>query len=200
MTGIINLPNIGTGIGLYAAYRTGKHEPAQYLGYGAAGYLAGFLATGYIGAKEAVYSGYGAYGLSCAPLPRAGTAEHEAAWLRKIGHEAGCRRGNPGYEQCVTSALMRWSPAPPVEDEPPAGDEPAWTHAFRDPTRSCPSVSAPPAGRVAGLKHERLAQIGGPLVADRTARSARRAQDVLDREKLIVAGVVGVSLLLLAMR
>jgi hypothetical protein len=52
---MINLPNIGTGIGLYAAYKTGTRAPAHYLGYGVAGYAAGWLALRYTGAKEAAY-------------------------------------------------------------------------------------------------------------------------------------------------
>ena len=216
MTGIINLPNIGTGIGLYAAYKTGKHEPAQYLGYGAAGYLAGFLATGYVGAKEAVYSGYGSYGTTCLPFPKT-PEEHDARWLQKIGHEAGCRRGNADYEQCVTSALMRWTPSP-VAGRGPAieggmmnyptdmdwGSQPPIKWATSDLFTSlmgCPEVDAPSLQRVAWLRSTRAAP-EPPRTPDALVDPfpSARAEEKAAREKLIIAGVVGVSLLLLATR
>ena len=80
---MINLPNIGTGIGLYAAYKTGTRAPAHYLGYGVAGYAAGWLALRYTGAKEA------AYGSSM--WDAIGTAFPEGSGVRL---PEGCTEGN----------------------------------------------------------------------------------------------------------
>ena len=102
------LTSVGILGGFYAAYKGGANEPGPYLGYGAAGYLVGFLADGYVAGKKAAYSGYGDYGLSCMAYRR-GSADAQYQWLRTLAHREGCRPPyGKSWDNCATAALMRY--------------------------------------------------------------------------------------------